>query len=156
MSVKLRTFVDVDSPVEFGELGNKEKIFTALRYSLSKVSIINNMRKKKADDLLKKRQEEIEVIKTVINSRIYTELIRGKSLKDSDEIPKAIRIIIPRYLKDTFEYCQKSGEFISYKVRMIEENINVLKANPSMPIIVEISKELILDSEDILLMEEDM
>lgn len=133
MRVNVRRKVDISRTVELTELPPVERILTAIRYKYSTSRLHKSKAEKEANKLLRIRMKRMEDLKQVLlyhfNNRLY-----------NDRSVKMIEITIDRSFEDIVEETIGSSDFISYKIKMLKENRDILTAFPDLPIVLEVSR----------------
>jgi len=131
MRVKLFREVDISDldnrPVDTTELSTYENLWVSLRSWISRGKIYNIITKGAKDREARERMSLISEVKTVILNNLYNEM------KSSTYC----RIRLPRQYEDILNEVLNSSEFISYKIKRIYENNDVLLSFPDLPILLE-------------------
>ena len=145
MRVFLRDVVDISQNVDMQSLGYAERIITSIRYQFNQSKYFTRRRRKLEEQKTMIRLEREENLKTILLYHIYNDLVknRNKAIRQHKQVAKTIVIEVEREFEDILDNVIKGKDFLSYNIYRIQENPDMLLAQPNLPIRLRISKKVL-------------
>lgn len=145
MRVKIGEIVDLTKDVNLKELAPLQRMKVALSASFKRSSIVQRYleRGRRKAYLAKKYDEDL--VSRCLSYVAYKNLVEGKNeyTLQTGEPLKSIEVAIVRKYEYIIPDLIASKDFKSYNIVRIEENPDMLKAKPDMPIKLSISKKVL-------------
>lgn len=151
MKVTIRREVDITKPINLRRLKPLDKIKTAIRKEISVSNFFINSRKTREQKAHRERIAKEDTAKEIILSKIYQELILGRSV--NGEPVRDIVIAIDSEFKDVIfdetnvkgEVIRKSifahSDFSHYNIEMAIEDPDIRLSFPKMPYVFRCSRK---------------
>lgn len=145
MKVFLRDVVDINQNVDMQSLGYMERIITSIRYQINQSKYFARKRRKLEEQETMIRLEREENLKTILLYYIYNNLVKNKNkaIRQHKQVAKTIVIEVEREFNDILDTVIKGKDFLSYNIKKIEENPDMLLAQPNLPMRLKISKKVL-------------
>lgn len=113
-----------NKPVELSELEPLQRVVVGFRMWWRNGSIYRSMNEKNANKELKRKLKLIDDVKEVIILKLSKELKNKRS----------VELCIDRVYLDIIDDIFSSPEFISYNIKRIYENQDILRCFPDLPL----------------------
>ncbi|MNN11607.1 hypothetical protein D3C81_1245720 [compost metagenome] len=133
MRVFVREKIDIDKEIDLDVLKPLERIVVATRSAISKTSIFRDYKQKELDRELVHRMKTIEDLKLVLLYHLDRKL-------SSDNI-KCAYIDVDRRYDEYLDETLNSIDFMSYDIKIMEENSDYLVAFPDLPILLKVGRK---------------
>lgn len=148
MRVEVRRIVNLDqanlrdlSPMEKIELAIRDRWHKSKRYTVQK-------EKEDNEQNLKKIEKEDRLTEKII-IWLMRELINNRTGKSYDKEVIEITLVIDSEFGDCLADVLKRGEFISYDIKIVEEDNDLRLAFPHMPILINCRKRVVSSDKEV-------
>lgn len=145
MRVFLRNVVDISQNVDMQSLGYSERIITSIRYQINQSKYFARRRRKLEEQKTMIRLEREENLKTILLYHIYNDLVknRNKAIREHKQVARTIIIEVEREFEDILDNVIRGKDFLSYNIDRIQENGDMLLAQPNLPMRLKVSKKVL-------------
>lgn len=91
------------------------------------------------------RLEREENLKTILLYHIYNDLVknRNKAIREHKQVARTIIIEVEREFEDILDNVIRGKDFLSYNIDRIQENGDMLLAQPNLPMRLKVSKKVL-------------
>lgn len=155
MRVVLRNVIDVTQPINLRKLSPLSKVIVAIKKEWQSSSFVQTSQRNREDASHRERVKKEETIKQMILTQLYQELSKSRSLSSRNlETSSVVIAVKPEYKDILFDELDKAGntihvgilnhsDFSQYDMIRIQENSDMRKAFPDMPILFKCSRKQI-------------
>lgn len=140
MQLKIRTKVNIDKDLDTTVLSPFQEIQAAVSTAIRSISLVQRREERRIEQEQRLRIQQEEELKAELLAKIYHYLIDNKVFKEQDKICESIILSVNRSKKDSLLKILRHNEFSMCKITIIEENKDLLKSFPSLPILVKFTR----------------
>lgn len=144
MRVKLREVVSLEEPVDISKLPPLEKIRVAFMIRMKETSYYKRKRERALEAEYREKIKREERLKEEVLNAIYRELVRNTTLKSKGgSVCTKIVLAINREFEEELISILKGKEFISFSLRVLDLNRDMLLSFSKLPILVEVTPKMV-------------
>lgn len=148
MRVKVRKTLDVDKPVNLRQLTPSEKIKAGFLVQWHQTKMYQRYKLRKDEELYSKQIKEDEALKSLLLANLYGELSKNNTMsekgKECDEVIITVNYrfkeSLQRLMPNLFGGGEPNKDFLSFKIELVEECMDIRRAFPDMPILLRCSR----------------
>jgi hypothetical protein len=143
MKVKIREVVDIESEIDLTKLSPLQKILVALRREYRDTKYYRNKMEREMEKDYRQRTAKEERLKEIILTQVHEELIRNTEMSKRGLTCAAIQFAVARHFEDTLREIVKHKEFISFDIRFIPCNKDLLRSFNKIPVLIEVRLKMV-------------
>lgn len=134
--VKMRTEIDVNSPINLKKLSPINKIKVGFITQWRQTNFYKNKISREEERKLAEQNARDNLVKEGILSQLYSELIQNKELGKRDEKCREIVLQIPYEYSENVKRVIQHKDFIPYDISIVPEVADMRRAFSNMPLLI--------------------
>lgn len=152
MRVRVRSTIDLDKPINLKRLGPVDKIYAGIISQWRSHKFYKSSKRKKEEAAYVEQTKRDETVKSYILAYLYGELSQNNTLKTLGRTTQSIVIEVnqkyedslKRLLPNLYDPTKEPGkDFVAFDVERVEENSDIRRAFPDMPILLRATKKVL-------------
>jgi hypothetical protein len=144
MRVKLREVVSLDHPVDISSLPPMQKLYVAFMVRWRETSYYKRKKEQELEAQYREKIKREEKLKEELLNVIYTELVKGTTLKSKGgHTCSKVVLAVNREYEEELASIINGKEFISFSIRVLDMNRDMLLSFPKLPILIEVTSKVI-------------
>ena len=144
MRVKLREVVSLDHPVDISSLPPMQKLYVAFMVRWRETSYYKRKKEQALEAQYREKIKREEKLKEELLNVIYTELVKGTTLKSKGgHTCSKVVLAVNREYEEELASIINGKEFISFSIRVLDMNRDMLLSFPKLPILIEVTSKVI-------------
>lgn len=143
MRVKIRNELDVTAPVNLRKLKPLTKIQAGFITMWHNTEWYRTGLNKKIEEENLRRMQQDEMLKDLILSQIYRELIKDTTMKEHGKVCQSVILSIDAKYRFSLKRILTHKDFLPYNIEMVPENADLRKAFKDMPYLIKVSKKVV-------------
>lgn len=148
MKVKVKREINVDNPnLDIRSLPKSSRLFAGIKVSWHTTKIYQKIHQKEMEKEYKLRMAMIDKVKEMLLSVLYGELVNNTSMSKRKLNAGKIYVKVDSVFSDCIDEALSHKDFISFNIKRVNENPDIRKAFPNMPLIFECSKKVLEETD---------
>ena len=152
MRVRVRSTIDLDKPINLKRLAPVDKVKAGIITQIRETKLYKSSKRREEEQAYIEQVKKDETVKSYILAYLYGELSQNNSLKDTGqtahtiilEISQVYEDNLKRLLPNLYDSSKSPGkDFLAFDIKRVEENADLRKAFPGMPILLSATKKVL-------------